>query len=91
MNDSQPPSAPSNLDSDSEIYVTNADRSNQKNVTKTAMRVAGFDPAWASGLHGPASLLEYDRALAVYEYPVLQVPADGAGENAPFDLAPEAD
>jgi hypothetical protein len=55
------------------------------------MRVAYFDFIWAGGSGGPALLLEDDRALAVYEYTVLQVPADGTGENAPLDLAPEAD
>jgi hypothetical protein len=85
------PSLPTNLAVAIEVYVTNADGSNQKSVTKTAMRVAYFDLIWAGGSGGPALLLEDDRALAVYEYPVLQVPTDGTGENAPLDLASEAD
>ena len=38
----------------------------------------------------PYRLLEDHRAVAVHQYPVLQVPADGAGEYAPLDLPPEA-
>ena len=64
------PSLPTNLAVAIEVYVTNADGSNQKSVTKTAMRVAYFDLIWAGGSGGPALLLEDDCALAVYEYPV---------------------
>ena len=38
----------------------------------------------------PYRLLEDHRAVAVHQYPVLQVPADGAGEYAPLYLATEA-
>ncbi len=37
---------------------------------------------------GPLSL-EDDDTVAVHQYPVLEVPADGSGEDAPLHLAPE--
>src|SRR5215207_2519852 len=36
-------------------------------------------------------LLEDDSAVAVHEYSILQMPANRAGEDAPLDLASEAD
>jgi hypothetical protein len=33
--------------------------------------------------------LEDDGAVPIYEYPILQVPADGAGQYPSFDLPAE--